>query len=195
VINPALPVSTVKDLIAHVKSKPGQLSYSSAGTGTPTHLAGELLKTMAGIDITHVPYKGGPPAAAAVVANEVLLYFAGTAPALPFVKSGRLKALAVTGKARSSLFPETPTVIESGIADFDVDQWYGILVPARTPRPVIARLQAEFSKAMQVPEIRERLIGLGVEPVGSTPEQFDAYMRSEITKWEKVVKASGARAD
>ena len=130
-----------------------------------------------------------------VVAGQVLLYFSVTAPALPFVKSGRLKALAITGKVRSPLFPDTPTMIESGLAGYDVDQWYGILAPASTPRSVIATLHSEFTKALQFPEIRDRFVGLGLEPVGSTPEQFDAYIKSEIVKFEKIVKASGARAD
>ena len=193
-VNPGLPVGTVKDLIAYVKSKPGQ-SYASAGVGTPTHLAGELLKTMAGIDMAHVPYKGGPPTMAAVVAGEVLLFFSGTAVALPTIKSGRIKALAVTGKTRSPLLPGTPTMVESGLAGYDVEIWYGLLAPGRTPRSIVARLHSEFTKALQVPDVRDRLTGLGLEPIGSTPGQFEAYVNAEIVKWEKVVKASGARAD
>lgn len=196
VINPALPVNTVNELIAYVKSKPGQLSYASGGIGSPPHLAGELLKTMAGIvDIVHIPYGGGQPAINATMAGQIVLYFAGTAAALPFIKSGRLKALAVTGKTRSPGFPDTPTMIESGLAGYVVDQWYGILAPAGTARSIIVRLNSEFTKALQVPEIRDRLMGLGVEPVGSTPEQFGAYIKSEILKYEKIVKTSGARVD
>jgi tripartite-type tricarboxylate transporter receptor subunit TctC len=195
VVNPSLPASSVKDLIAYVKTRPGQLSYASAGTGTPTHLAGELLKTTSGIDMAHVPYKGGPPAMTDVVAGQVLLYFSVTAPALPFVKSGRLKALAITGKNRSPLFPDTPTMIESGMAGYDVDQWYGVLAPAATPGNIVAKLHSEFTKALQFPDVRERFISLGLEPVGSTPEQFDGYIKAEIVKFEKVIKASGARAD
>ncbi len=193
VINPTLPVNSVKDLVAYVKSKPGQ-SYSSAGIGSPPHLAGELFKSTAGLDMTHVPYSGAVPAITATVGGQGLLYFAGTASALPFVKAGRLKAIAVTGTKRSSLFPDIPTMIESGVG-YDVDQWYGILAPAGTPRTIIARLHAEFTKALQLPDIKERLLGLGVEPVGSAPDQFDAYLKSEIVKYEKVVKASGARVD
>ncbi len=193
VINPTLPVNSVKDMVAYVKSKPGQ-SYSSAGIGSPPHLAGELFKSTAGLDMTHVPYSGAVPAITATVGGQGLLYFAGTASALPFVKAGRLKAIAVTGKKRSSLFPDIPTMIESGVG-YDVDQWYGILAPAGTPRSFIARLHAEFTKVLQLPDIKERLLGLGVEPVGSAPEQFDAYLKSEIVKYEKVVKASGARVD
>ena len=195
VINPALPVATVKDLIAYVKSKPGQLSFSSAGIGSPPHLAGELLKSMSGIDLTHVPFNGAVPAITATVSGQTVLYFAGTASALPFVKAGRLKAMAVTGRTRSTLFPDTPTMIEAGVAGYDVDQWYGILATAGTPRSIVARLNAAFTSALKAPEIRDRVIGLGVVPVGSTPEQFDAYLQSEIVKYEKVVKASGARVD
>ena len=194
VINPTLPVNSVKDLVAYVKSKSGQLSYSSAGIGSPPHLAGELFKMTAGLDMTHVPYNGAVPAITATVAGQGLLYFAGTASALPFVKAGRLKAMAVTGKARSSLFPDLPTMIESGV-NYEVDQWYGILAPAGTPRLIIARLNADFTKVLQLPEIKERLLGLGVEPVGSTAQQFDAYLKSEIVKYEKVVRTSGARVD
>ena len=193
VINPTLPVNTVKDLIGYVKSKPGQ-SYSSAGIGSPPHLAGELLKSAAGLDVMHVPYSGAVPAITATVGGQGLFYFAGTASALPFVRAGRLKAIAVTGKKRSSLFPDVPTMFESGVP-YEVDQWYGILAPAGTPRSIVARLHSEFTKALQLPDIKERLAGLGVEPVGSTPDEFDAYLKAEIVKYEKVVKASGARVD
>src|SRR5688572_6957291 len=193
VINPTLPVSSVRDLVAYIKSKPGQ-SYSSAGIGSPPHLAGELFKSTAGLDMAHVPYSGAVPAITATVGGQGVLYFAGTASALPFVKAGRLKAVAVTGRKRSSLFPDIPTMAEAGVG-YEVDQWYGILAPAGTPRSVVARLHSEFTKALQLPDIKERLLGLGVEPVGSTPEEFDAYLKSEIVKYEKVVKASGARVD
>lgn len=195
VTNPALPVTTVKDLIAYVKSKPGQLNFSSAGIGSPPHLAGELLKSMAAIDMTHVPFNGAVPAITATVGGQTVLYFAGTASALPFVKSGRLKAVAVTGMTRSTLFPDIPTMIESGVTGYDVDQWYGILATAGTPRNIILRLNSAFTTALQLPEIRERLNGLGVIPVGSSAEQFDAYLETEIVKYEKVVKASGARVE
>jgi tripartite-type tricarboxylate transporter receptor subunit TctC len=193
VINPTLPASTVKELVAYVKAKRNQ-SYSSAGIGSPPHLAGELFKSTAGLDLTHVPYSGAVPAITATVGGQGLFYFAGTASALPFVKGGRLKAISVTGKSRSSLFPDVPTMIEAGVP-FEVDQWYGILAPAQTPKSVIGRLHAEFTKALQSPDIKDRLLALGVEPVGSTPERFDAYLKAEIVKYEKVVKASGARVD
>lgn len=195
VVNPALSANTVKELIAYVKSKPGQLSYASGGIGSPPHLAGELLNTMSGIELAHVPYNGGQPAMTATIGGQVLLYFAGTAAALPFIKSKRLKALAVTGKTRSPGFPDTPTMIESGLAGYVVDQWYGILAPAGTARSIIGRLNSEFTKALQAPEVKDRLLGLGVEPVVSTPEQFDAYIKSDILKYEKIVKTSGARVD
>lgn len=195
VINPSLPANTLKELVAYVKGRAGQLSYSSAGIGSPPHLAAELLKSMVGIDLTHVPYNGAVPAITSTAGGQSVLYFAGTASALPFVKSGRLKPLAVTGKARSSLFPDIPTVMEAGVPGYEVDQWYGILAPAGTPKDVIARLHSAFSASLQLPEVRDRLRGLGVEPVGSTPEQFGAYLLSEIQKYEKIVKASGAKVD
>ncbi len=195
VINPSLPVNTLKELVEYVKSKPGQLSYSSAGVGSPTHLAAELMKSMTGVDLVHVPFNGAVPAITSTAGGQTVLYFAGTASAVSFVKSGRLKPLAVTGTVRSSLFPEIPTVAEAGVPGYEVDQWYGILAPAATPKDVIARLQAAFSASLQLPEVRERLRGLGVEPVGSTPAQFGAYLLSEIQKYEKIVKASGAKVD
>lgn len=195
VINPSLPVNTLKELVEYVKSKPGQLSYSSAGVGSPTHLAAELMKSMTGVDLVHVPFNGAVPAITSTAGGQTVLYFAGTASAVSFVKSGRLKPLAVTGTVRSSLFPEIPTVAEAGVPGYELDQWYGILAPAATPKDVIARLQAAFSASLQLPEVRERLRALGVEPVGSTPAQFGAYLLSEIQKYEKIVKASGAKVD
>ena len=196
VVSPSSPVNTVNELVAYVKSKPGQLSFASGGIGSPPHLAGELLKTMTGIqDIVHVPFGGGQPAINSTMSGQTVLYFAGTAAALPFVNAGRLKALAVTGKGRSPAYPSMPTMIEAGVPGYVVEQWYGILAPARTPRGIIAKINAGYRKALQEPEIKDRLKGLGVEPVGSTPEQFSAFLKSEIIKYEKIVKASGARVD
>jgi tripartite-type tricarboxylate transporter receptor subunit TctC len=194
VVSPELPVNTVKELISYVKSRPGKSSYASGGIGSPPHLAGELLKSMVGLDIVHVPFGGGGPAITETMANRVVLYFAGTASARPFVPE-RLKALAVTSKNRSPAYPDTPTMIEAGVADYVVDQWYAILAPRDTPRSAIARLNSEFAKALKLPDVKERLNKLGVEPVGSTPEQFGAYLKAEIVKYEKIVKASGARVD
>ena len=194
VVSPTLQVNSVKDLIAYVKSKPGQLSYASGGIGSPPHLAGELMKSMVGLDIVHVPYGGGGPAITATMGNQVVLFFAGTASAQPFVPA-RLKALAVTSRNRSSAYPDTPTMIEAGVPGYVVDQWYAILAPVGTPRNAIVRLNGEFAKALNLPDVRERLKSLGVEPVGSTSEQFGAYLNAEIAKYEKIVKDSGARVD
>jgi len=195
VANPALPVGSAKELVAYVKANPGKLSYASGGIGSPPHLAGELLKSMAGLDLVHVPFSGGLPALTATVSGQTALYFAGTASAMPFVKPGRLKGLAVTGLKRSSMLPDTPTMIEAGVAGYEIDQWYAILATAGTPRAVIERLHAELARALKAPDTRERLLGMGVEPVGSSPAEFTAYLDAELTKYAKVVKASGARVD
>lgn len=195
VVYPGLPVASVKELIAHVRANPGKLSYSSAGIGSPTHLAAELMKSMTALDMAHIPFNGAVPAITSTARGQSILYFAGTASALPFVKSGRLKPIAVTGTSRSSLFPDIPTVMEAGVSGYEVDQWYGILAPAGTPRPVTTRLHGAFAAVLQLPDIRERMRGVGVEPVGSTPERFAAYLQSEVVKYAKVVKASGARVD
>lgn len=191
-VHPSLPVSSVKELIALAKSRPGKLNFGSGGKGTGIHMAGELLKLTAGIDIVHVPYKGAGPGQTALLSNEVDLLFNGLAPALPHLKSGRLKGLAVGGTRRSPLLPETPTVAESGL-DFNTTGWYGILAPRATPRPVVAKLHAATVQAINAPGLKENLTRQAFEGVGSTPEELTKLMREEWSKWQKVIKAAGLK--
>jgi tripartite-type tricarboxylate transporter receptor subunit TctC len=185
-------VSSVKELIALARSRPGKLNFASGGNGTGIHLAGELFKLTAGVNIVHVPYKGAGPGQTALLANEVDMMFNGLPPALPHVKSGKLKALAVGGTKRSSLLPDTPTVAESGL-DFNTTGWYGILAPRSTPRALVTRLHTATVKALETPALKEQFVKLGVEPVGSTPDAFAKLIREEWVKWEKVIKAAGLK--
>jgi tripartite-type tricarboxylate transporter receptor subunit TctC len=191
-VHPSIPVSSVKELIAFAKANPGKLNFASGGNGTGLHLAGELLKLSAGIDLVHVPYKGAGPGQTALLAHEVDMMFNGLPPALPHIKSGKLKALAVGGAKRSPLLPDMPTVAESGL-DFNTTGWYGILAPRATPRPLIAKLHAATVKALAVPSLKENLAKQGVEVVGSTPEEFGSLINAEWTKWQKVIKAAGLK--
>ena len=195
IVHPSVPAKNVRELIALAKSKPGALNYSSAGNGTSNHLAGELLKSMAGIDIVHIPYKGSAPALTDLMAGQVALMFDLVLTAAPHVKSGAVRGLAVTGTKRSSVLPDLPTVAESGIPGYEVSAWFGIFAPAGVPQPVAQRLNAEFVRALQQPDLRQRLASQGAEPLTSTPAEFAAYLRSEIDKWGKVVKASGMKVD
>ena len=192
VVRPNLGVSTVKELIALAKAQPGKLNFASGGNGTGIHLAGELFKLAAGVNIVHVPYKGAGPGQTALLANEVDMMFNGLPSALPHVKSGRLKALAVGGAKRSSLLPDMPTVAESGLA-FNTSGWYGVLAPRGTPRAIVTRLHAATVKALSAPALKQSLEKQGVETVGSTPEQFAALIREEWNKWEKVIRAAGLK--
>jgi tripartite-type tricarboxylate transporter receptor subunit TctC len=195
IVHPSVPAKSVREFIALAKSKPGSLNYSSAGNGTSNHLAGELLKSLTGIDIVHVPYKGSAPALNDLVAGQVSLMFDLVLTAAPHVKSGAVRGLAVTGAKRSSALPELPTVAESGVPGYEVSAWFGIFAPAGVPQPVVQRLNAEFVKALQQPDLRQRLASQGAEPLTSTPDEFAAYLRSEIGKWTKVVKDSGMKLD
>ena len=192
VVHPSLPVSTVKELIALAKSRPGKLNFGSGGKGTGIHLAGELLKLTAGIDIVHVPYKGAGPAQTALLANEVDLLFNGLAPALPHIKSGKLKGIAVGGSKRSPLLPDTPTVAESGL-DFNTTGWYGILAPRGTPRPIVMKIQTATAKAINTPALKESMTRQAFEGVASSPEDFAKLIRNEWVKWERVIKAAGLK--
>ena len=195
VVNPAVPAHSVAELIAVAKAKPGQLSYASTGNGTPTHLAAELFKSMAGVNIVHVPYKGGAPAAVDLLAGQVQLSFISAPAVMPHVKSGRLRALAVTNAKRSQLLPELPTVAESGLPGYEMEGWHGLCAPARTGKPVIDRLYREFTAALRVPEATSQLLAGGAEPVGMPTAQFTVALRNEIAKWSKVVKATNMKAD
>lgn len=193
VVHPSLPVKTVRDLLALARAKPGALAFPSAGNGTSSHLAGELLKSLAKIDMLHVPYKGGGAALADLLGGQVQLMFATTPAAMPQVKSGRLRAIAVTTRARSQALPDLPTMIEAGVPNYEAATWYGLLAPAATPRAVIERMHAETVKIIAAPEMREKLVTQGFEPVGSTPAEFAAYIQSQIDSWAKVIRAAGLK--
>ncbi len=192
-LHPSVPAASVKELIALAKTKP--LNYGSSGVGGTGHLAGELFTTMAGIKMTHVPYKGGGPAIVDLIAGQVQLVFATAASAVPHIKSGKIKGIAVTTIKRSALMPNIPTIAESGLPGFDANNWYGVLAPAGTPRPIIMRLNTEIRKVLAMPDVKDFLFLQGLDPAPGTPEQFGAYIKSEMTKWSKVVKDSGARTD
>ncbi|MSQ73064.1 MAG: tripartite tricarboxylate transporter substrate binding protein [Betaproteobacteria bacterium] len=194
-VNSSLPVRSVKELIEYARPRPGQLNFSSTGKGSTLHLSVELLKLIAKIDLVHVPYKGGGQAVNALVANEVQVHLNDMAPLMPFVKSGAVRALAVTSGQRSSLVPDLPTIAESGVSGYDATSWYGIFGPGELPRDIVTKLNAEIAKLLRSPDIKERFNGLGIEPVSSSPEEFAKYIRAEIDKWAIVVKASGAEAE
>ena len=195
VVHPSLPVKSIRELIALARAKPGQLNYASAGSGNATHLAGELFASAARIKLVHVPYKGSGPAVTDLVGGQVQLMFANLVAALPQVKTGRLKALAVTGQTRAAAAPELPTVIEAGVPGYTVISWFGVLVPAATPRELIMKLNAELARTMSAPDVRDRLAADGAEPTTGTPEQFGAFLRAEIAQWTKVVKDAGIVAE
>jgi tripartite-type tricarboxylate transporter receptor subunit TctC len=191
VVNPAVPVKSVQELIAYAKANPGKLSFASAGSGSSIHLAGELFKSMAGLDLLHVPYKGAAPALTDVVAGEVQMMFGTATNTLPMVKAGKLRALAVTSAKRSALAPELPTVAESGLPGFEVVGWYGLAAPAKTPHPLVARINADTNRALQSPDLIERLRVQGLEPLGSTPEEATALIRNDVARWTKVIRDAG----
>ncbi|TAK68736.1 MAG: tripartite tricarboxylate transporter substrate binding protein [Betaproteobacteria bacterium] len=195
VVHPSLPINNVKELIALAKAQPGKLTFGSAGNGQSNHLSGELLKVMAGIDMTHVPYKGSAPALTDVLAGNISMMFVDILSALPHVKAGKLRLLAVTGFKRSAAVPEYPTVDESGVQGFNGNSWLGLVGRAGTPKEIIAKLSAETTKILQSPEVRERFLAQGVETVGGTPEQYQAFIEAEIPRWARAAKASGAKVD
>jgi len=194
-VYPGVPAKSVKELIALAKAKPGQLNYASGGNGNATHLGAELLKDLAGIDIVHVPYKGGGPALIALISGEVAMLFSNVSFTLPQIKAGKVRALAVSSTKRSLIAPELPTVAEAGVPGFELTSWYGVLAPAKTPKAIVASLHDEIVKALNAPDIKARLANDGNEAVGSTPEEFAAYIAAEIPKWARVVKRSGARME
>lgn len=195
VLHPSVPAKSVKELILLAKEKPGQLNYSSSGVGGPLHLAAELFKQRAGVNMVHVAYKGGGPAAAAVLGGEVQILFGSVASTLPHVRAGKLRALAVTSTKRHYLLPELPTLDESGFPGFNVTGWDGVLAPARTPPTIITRLHDEIIKVLQMPDTREFFSRVGYEATGTTPEQFTAIIRAETATWAKVIKEANIRAE
>ena len=195
VVHPSVPANTVQELIALARAKPKTLTFGSAGNGQSNHLSGEIFKSMTGIDLVHIPYKGSAPALTDVIAGNASMMFVDILSALPHVKAGRLRALGVTGFKRSPAAPDIPTVAESGVPGFNGSTWLGLVAPAGTPPAIVARLSAETSKALNAPEVRERLLAQGVEPVGSSPEQFAAHLETEMQRYAAAVKASGAKVD
>jgi tripartite-type tricarboxylate transporter receptor subunit TctC len=195
VVNPNVPANTVQELIALAKAKPGQLNYASPSTGGANHLAGEMLKTMAGIDVMHIPYKGGAPAETDLIGGRVTFMFASLPAALARVRSGQLRALGVTSLERVAAAPDIPTLAESGLPGFEVTSWYGVVGPAGIPNDVVARLNAEINKALSSPGMRDRLSALGVEGTPWTPQQFADFLRRDTSKWAKVIRDSGAKVD
>jgi tripartite-type tricarboxylate transporter receptor subunit TctC len=195
IAHPSLPARSLKELIALARARPGEINFASAGSGGPTHLAGELFNTLAGIRLVHVPYKGNAPAITALLSGESQLMFSSPMNPAPFVKSGRLRALAVSYERRIAAMPEVPTAAEAGMPGLEVSGWYGVLAPAATPRDIVAKLNAEIVRIARLPEVREYYLVQGIEPMHSTPEQFAAHIKAEIARWGKVVKASGARVD
>jgi len=195
VVHPAVPAGSVTELLALARAKPGQVIYGSGGVGTASHLATELLKLMTKTDMVHVPYKGLGPALTDLMGGRLQLIISTLASALPQVKSGKLKPLAVTTAQRSSFFPELPTMSEAGVKGYEFSTWYGLLVPARTPAPIVGKLNSETVKTLNSPALKEQFAAQGLEPTASSPAEFGAYLKSEVAKWGKVVKASGARPD
>ena len=195
VVHPSLPVKSVRELVLLAKSKPGQLNYASAGTGGSVHLAGELFKSLAKVDMVHVPYKGSGPALIDLLGGQTQLMFSTMPPALPHVKSGRLRALGMTGSRRSPLVPELPTIAESGLPGYEITQWWGLLGPAGLPAAIVTRLNSDVNAVLQQPEVKARFANEGADTAPNTPAWFASYMKSEVAKWAKVVKASGATAD
>jgi len=195
VVNPALPVHSVKELIAYAKAHPGKLSFGSGSTGSAGHLAGELLKVDAGLDMVHIPYKGAAPATQALLAGDTQLMFDNLANAMVQVKAGKLRALAVTTSQRSKLAPDLPTMAEAGVPGFDISTWFGLMAPAGTPPEVIARWNADVTRILNTPEMRERLIAQGAEAAPDTPAEFTRFIADELARYARIVKASGAKVD
>jgi tripartite-type tricarboxylate transporter receptor subunit TctC len=195
VVHPSIPAKSVNELIALAKARPGEIDYASSGSGSSSHLAAELFSTMVGVKMTHIPYKGGGPAVVALTGGQVSVGFATTPSVIGHIKSGRMRGLAVTTAQRSPSTPELPTMSEAGVSGYEAGTWYGLLVPAATARDIVSRLHTESVKLLKQPDVKDRLDAAGFELIGNTPEQFGTFIRSEIEKWAKVVKASGARAE
>ena len=194
-VHPAVPATTVDELLKLARAKPGELNYGSGGNGSPGHLIGEMFKSRTGVNIVHVPYKTVAQGVTALIGEQVQVNFVVGPSAVPQIRAGRIRPLAVTTAKRSASLPEVPTIAEAGLAGFDAPAWNGVLVPARTPRPVIAQLHAEIVKDLKLPDVLERITALGFEPVGSTPEEFGVFLKAELAKWAKVAKEIGAKAE
>jgi tripartite-type tricarboxylate transporter receptor subunit TctC len=188
VVNPTLPVKTIKDLIAVAKARPGQLNFASSGAGGTLHLAGELFKSLAHVNMNHIPYKGGAPAITDVVTGQVEVMFSPIAIAMPHVKTGKLRSVAVTSAKRWPALPDLPTIAESGVPGYEATGWYGVIAPARTPREIVTRLNQELVKVLARPDVRQQLTTFDLEPVGDSPEHMTSHIKAEIVKWGKVVK-------
>ena len=195
VVNPAVPANSVAELVAYAKANPGKLNFASSGNGTSIHLSGELFKVMAGVQITHIPYKGSAQALQDLLAGQVQLMFDNLPPSLPQIKAGKLRALAVTSATRAPALPDVPTLAESGLPGFEASSWFGILAPAGTPAPIVAKLNAEVANWLATPEAKEKLLKQGANPAGGTPQDFAKHIAAETAKWAKVVKDSGAKID
>ena len=195
VVNPSLPVHSVPELIAYAKANPGKLNFASSGNGTSIHLSGELFKAMTGVEMTHVPYKGSAPALTDLIGGQVQLMFDNLPSSLPFIKAGKLRALAVTSGARAAALPDLPTLAESGLPGFEASSWFGVLAPAGTPRDIVAKLNGAIAGWLASPEAKEKLLAQGAIAAGGTPEDFARHIGAETSKWAKVVKVSGAHID
>ena len=195
VVHPSLPAKNMRELIALAKAKPGELAYGSGGVGSGAHVSGEMLKMLAKINITHIPYKGVGPAQIDLLAGQIQMVFGGVPGVAPQIRSGRLRALGVTGPKRVVTFPDLPTIAESGVPNYDVTMWYGVLAPAGTPQAVVMKLHGAVNRALHTPDLNERLLADGSEPSGIMPDEFSAFIKSELAKWAPVIKASGAKPD
>ena len=195
VVHPSFPPKTVRELIAFSRQRPGEINYASSGTGTTIHLSAELFQFMTGIKWVHIPYKGGAPAVVDMLAGQTSLMFGSMPTVIQFARNGKLRAIAVTGARRAPATPDIPTVAESGVPGYEVTAWYGVSAPAKTPPAIISRLNSEMLRALKLPDVREQLKSQGADPVGSTPEQYTAFMQNEITKWAKVIAAAGIKGE
>ena len=195
VVHPSVPVKTVKELIAFTRAHPGQLSYGSPGTGTNPHLAMELFRSMAKVDMLHIPYKGSAPAIIDLIAGHITVMAATALTGIPHVRSGRLRALAVTGTTRAAAAPDVPTIAEAALPGYDAVQWYGVLAPAQTPKDIVSKLHTEIVRILQTPEVKDRLRGDGADPVGNTPDEFTRFIKVETDKWAKVARDAGIKPE
>ncbi len=195
VLHPSVPAKSVKELIALAKAKPGTLNYGSSGTGGLSHLSGALFSYLAGIEINHVPYKGGAPALTDVIAGQIQMLYSTILQAHAQLKAGRLRALAVTTAKRSQSMPELPTMAEAGVKGYEVAGWYGVVAPAKTPRPIVTKLNQEIVRALRMPDVADKMAADGSEPMGTTPEQFGAHIKAEVAKWRDLIQKTGIRAE